>query len=356
MIRIFEGVPGSGKSYAMVHYLRKWADWDDFYKEWILKDGVIVISNIEDLRIPHLNLDHLLSELGGVREVFSEKFVKALWDKGYKKIIFAIDEAQKYFDRRFYDKDVFFFFQYHRHYGVDILLATQDASVLPKEIRVLAEFIIRAEQRSLTLNSFKYKYYSPDGNTHLFNQTLKKDKKVFSMYKSFHAEEADKPPNVLVRQLVLPAIAFLLFIGFAYLYVTVFMFPKPSKANSEPEPKPAPVKPASKPPSVAPPPAPLSSFSLPLSGYARVGSTYYYFSGRYVYRDDSGSCVVSSDYSLICSRSLEVWRVLPPPAPAVAVADEPAHPKGGSGLVNIRNKSHTPPPSIVSPTSGGSQP
>jgi len=117
--------------------------------------------------------------------VFSEKFVRALWDKGYKKIIFAVDEAQKYFDRKFYDKDVFFFFQYHRHYGVDILLATQDASVLPKEIRVLAEFIIRAEQRSLTLKSFKYKYYSPDGSTHLFNQTLRKDDKVFSIYKSF---------------------------------------------------------------------------------------------------------------------------------------------------------------------------
>lgn len=136
------------------------------------------------------------------------------------------------------------------------------------------------------------------------------------------------------------------------------MFPKPSKANSESSSKPVSVKPAPKPPSVSPP-APSSPpfFSLPLSGYARVGSTYYYFSGRYVYRDDNGSCVVSSDYSLICSRSLEVWRVLPPSASAVAVADgEPAHPQGGGGLVNIQNKSHTPTPSSVSFSSGGANP
>lgn len=355
MIRIFEGVPGSGKSYAMVYYLRRWADWDEFYKEWVLNEGVVVISNIDSLRIPHLNLDRLISELGGVREVFSEGFVKALWDKGYKKIIFAVDEAQKYFDRRFYDKDVFFFFQYHRHYGVDILLATQDASVLPKEIRVLAEFIIRAEQRSLTLNSFKYKYYSPDGNTHLFNQTLRKDKRVFSIYKSFHAEEADKPPNVLIRQLVLPVAGFFLFIGFAYVYVTTFMFPKPSKPPSH---KAEPVrsrKPSKPKPVPSSPPVSPSPYSIPISGYAFYNGAYYYFTDLGILKGSPGSCSVSGNY-LFCTRPLAVHipRISPPSSSPSQ--GQNAHPQGGGGLVNIQNKSHTPTPSSVSLSSGGANP
>ncbi len=344
MIRIFQGVPGSGKTYAMVHYLKRYAEWDGFYREWVLRDGVVVISNIEGLRIPCLSLDRLIAELGNIREVFSEGFVKTLWDKGYKKIIFAVDEAQRFFDRKFYDRDVFFFFQYHRHWGVDILLATQDVSTLPKEIRVLAEFLIRAEQRSLTLKSFKYKFYSPDGNTHLFNQTLAKDERVFAMYKSFHVEEIDKPPNVLIRQLVIPSLAFLLILFFAYLYVTLFMFPSSSPSPEESLSRPENVRPS--PPSgrTSEPP----NFSLPLDGYARVGSVYYYLTSAGWIRDPAGWCSVLGG-ALVCSRPVPIYRPRLRPSPE---EESPTTDVGGRGLVyKDRNKSHTP----TAPTFGGSQ-
>jgi len=329
MIRIFEGVPGSGKTYAMVHYLRRFAEWDDFYKEWILKDGVLIISNIEGLRIPHLDFGKLVDELG-LKGVFSEDFIKSLWDKGYTKIIFAIDEAQRYFDRRYFDKEVFYFFQYHRHYGVDVLLATQDSSTIAKEIRVLAEFIIRAEQRSLTVKSFKYRFYTPDDRTHLFNKTISKDPKVFAMYKSFHMEEVDKPPNVLLRSLILPAVGFLLFIVFAWVYVTFFMFPSPEPDDGSPSSPPLA-------PSPSPPPPPVYS----TTGYAEVGGLRFYFTPVGILLDRSGSCVQSGS-RLICSTPPELYRSYVSPSPPPTLSESTAHPKGGGGLVDIPNKSHTP--------------
>ncbi len=339
MIRIFEGVPGSGKTYAMVHYLRKFADWDDFYKEWILKDGVLVISNIEGLKIPHVDFGKLVDELG-LKGVFSEDFIKSLWDKGYTKIIFAIDEAQRFFDRRYFDKDVFYFFQYHRHYGVDILLATQDSSTIAKEIRVLAEFIIRAEQRSLTVKSFKYKFYTPDDRTHLFNKTISKDPKVFAMYKSFHMEEVDKPPNVLIRSLILPAVGFFLFIAFAWVYVTFFMFPSPKREESSSQPPPAP-SPEPSPSSPSPP----SSFVAFTTGYADVGGLRFYFTPMGILLDRSGSCVQLGS-KLICSTPPELYRSYASPQPLPSPSTKETHPQGGGGLVNIPNKSHTSPPSL----------
>ncbi len=329
MIRIFEGVPGSGKTYAMVHYLRRFAEWDDFYKEWILKDGVLIISNIEGLRIPHLDFGKLVDELG-LKGVFSEDFIKSLWDKGYTKIIFAIDEAQRYFYRRYFDEEVFYFFQYHRHYGVDVLLATQDSSTIAKEIRVLAEFIIRAEQRSLTVKSFKYRFYTPDDRTHLFNKTISKDPKVFAMYKSFHMEEVDKPPNVLLRSLILPAVGFLLFIVFAWVYVTFFMFPSPEPDDGSPSGPPLA-------PSPSPPPPPVYS----TTGYAEVGGLRFYFTPVGILLDRSGSCVQSGS-RLICSTPPELYRSYVSPSPPPTPSESTTHPKGGGGLVDIPNKSHTP--------------
>jgi len=339
MIRIFEGVPGSGKTYAMVYYLRKFAEYDDFYKEWVLKDGVCIISNIDGLRLPHMSLDKFLEELS-LSQVFSADFVNSLRDKGYKHIIFVIDEAQRYFPRKFYDEDVFYFFQYHRHYGVDILLATQDTSVIAREIRVLAEFIIRAEQRSLTLKSFKYKFYTPDNKTHLFNQTLPKKQEVFSMYKSFDFEEADKPPNVLLRQLVIPAFLFFLLLFGAYYYVTHVMFPKPQPA-SEPELKSKPPEPV---PVEANPAPSVPSGGIPSTGYISLGSLTFYFTPYGIFLDKDGSCSYFAG-SLVCAKPVPLYRSYipspsPPPSPSLSLGKPTV-----GGLVNIENKSHTPSPS-----------
>ena len=57
MLKVVDGVPGSGKSYFMVQYLSKFFTYDKFYETFHIKDSYLIISNIEGLRIPHMVLD-----------------------------------------------------------------------------------------------------------------------------------------------------------------------------------------------------------------------------------------------------------------------------------------------------------
>jgi len=60
-INIITGVPGAGKTYYGVYHLRK-----NFCVKtgngYILKDGFTLITNINQLLIPHLSLDDVLKK------------------------------------------------------------------------------------------------------------------------------------------------------------------------------------------------------------------------------------------------------------------------------------------------------
>lgn len=228
MINIVEGVPGSGKSYYGVNYLIKnFFDYDDFYNEYIEKNNksVLVISNIEGLKVKHLNLDDLINRFTVEKFFTVSNFEKIQKQFKVKNIVILIDEAQRYFDRKFFDKDVFYFFQYHRHLGIDIFLFTQNKLNLAREIVVLSEFIISAVPRSKQLGSFKYKFCDTKGN-HLYSKTLKKDKKVFNAYQSFKVDEISKPKSVYRSLAVSLALALLFTAGAAYIFKTTFFNPK----------------------------------------------------------------------------------------------------------------------------------
>ncbi|MBX0312988.1 MAG: zonular occludens toxin domain-containing protein [Sulfurihydrogenibium sp.] len=148
MLSIIYGVPGSGKSYYAVYQIKKMLDE---------KRNITLISNIENLKLTHLNLDELIYQYGGIEKFFNVEcdFWKTDVDK--KKVLF-IDEAQRYFNKRFFSSFVFFFFQYHRHLNIDIYLITQSYKTLPTELVVLAEIVIQAVPSSFRWfrNSFRY--------------------------------------------------------------------------------------------------------------------------------------------------------------------------------------------------------
>jgi zona occludens toxin (predicted ATPase) len=148
MIQIIYGVPGSGKSYYAVYQI------NELLKK---ESNNILISNIENLKLPHLNLDELIQQYGGVDKFFNVECEFWKQDIERKKILF-IDEAQRYFNKRFFSSTVFFFFQYHRHLNVDIYLITQSYKTLPTELTVLSELVIQAVPASFRWfkNSFKY--------------------------------------------------------------------------------------------------------------------------------------------------------------------------------------------------------
>lgn len=185
MIIAITGKIGGGKTYYAVEFLlRKHYKYDDVINTYISKNDVQIVTNIDSLSIPHKNLDNEISNHGLVN-VFSENYVKG------SQYIYIIDEAQKYFDRKFYNKEIFSFFQLHRHYGVDIVLITQDIYTLAKELRNLMEYEVRTASRtSRTKNVFMYSFYNGDEK---FKTTmLKFNKDIANMYRSQIRVETEK--------------------------------------------------------------------------------------------------------------------------------------------------------------------
>lgn len=202
MIRIVQGNPGSGKSYYAVNYLAKFSTYDDLYKEHTLNDGVLVITNLEGLKIKHLDFEALVQRFTVEKFLTVANFEIIIEKYRCRHVVLIIDEAQKYLDSKFYDKDVFYFFQYHRHLGIDIFLLTQSVSTICRQLPPLSEFILQAAPRSKGVaGTFRYKFTDCKGQF-LYSQAVKKNQTIFRMYKSFSADEAEKPKNVLTHWVI----------------------------------------------------------------------------------------------------------------------------------------------------------
>lgn len=214
MLQIVYGVPGSGKTYYAVYSIKKIIE-----KE---KENVILVSNIENLKLPHLNLDDLIQQYGGLEGFFNVdcEFWNTNTDK--KKILF-IDEAQRYFHKKFFSTTVFFFFQYHRHLFTDIFLITQSLKALPTELVVLSELVVQAAPSSFRFFKSSLRYFIKDIETgevvDKFDVPLKKD--IYSLYTSAvvidNSKKMTYPQRYVIFSVLLVVIA-----GF----VLFFVFPK----------------------------------------------------------------------------------------------------------------------------------
>lgn len=216
-VRIIDGVPGSGKSYYAVKHLS-----DNYFEKQ--KDGrfelvkdIVIITNIDDFQPEHIALKPLIKELG-VKEFFSDHFQRALTECLDLPIVYIIDEAQKYFRKGARDlDDVFTYFEYHRHYGHDIYLITQNAKKLPPDLVLLTEYIITAAPRSRSvIGEFKYKWLS-DGEL-LKREGFKPDSSVFALYKSMDRKETEKVSNPVMKTVFVALLSVAVIIGAGLYY------------------------------------------------------------------------------------------------------------------------------------------
>ena len=212
MIVLITGKIGGGKTYFAVNYtVEKFFEYKPSIFQYVPnRKNFRIITNIDSLEMPHSNLDFEI-EKHGIEKVFSREYV------GDDQVVFIIDEAQKYFDRKFYNKKVFEFFQMIRHYGVDCLLITQDVGTIARELRELCEYEIEAQARSRrTQNTFIYKYKSQ--NEIFKRQMIRFNKKVAMLYRSQLKDESEKVPKVW-RNFVIIGIMCVLIAGFGFTYV-----------------------------------------------------------------------------------------------------------------------------------------
>lgn len=198
MIQLIQGPPRSGKSFFAIAYLMKFCKFDSLYMEYILNPEILIISNIEGLKIKHWELAECLKDRT-LQEFFSIANFEAIMAKTRKThIILLIDECHDYFPAGFQDKDIYSFFAYHGHIGLDIFLMTQGIAAMSRMFNPLLEHIVNVSPRSKSVAGvFSYTYTDLKGK-YLYSKVIKKDKLVFGAYKSFRHDEQNKPKNALL--------------------------------------------------------------------------------------------------------------------------------------------------------------
>lgn len=218
-IRVITGVPGAGKSYYAVKHIRdNYFQFDKKKEFWFPKPGVLLISNIDELKLSHTNLDVAIRDSKqSLEDFFSVPYQQKIIKK-YKNVVYFIDEAQRYFPDNFRNREVFYLFQYHRHLGIDFFLMTQSIWLIPKSIRELIEFEVRAVKRSLSVFG-ELKYNIKSDNEIVDRKLLKKDSKIFNLYKSMDLGESEKLKNPIIKYLI--AIVLIMVLS-VYLFKNTF--------------------------------------------------------------------------------------------------------------------------------------
>jgi zona occludens toxin len=249
MISVVYGVPGSGKTYYAVHWIKKKAltEGDIFLR---VRSDVILITNLK------LNLDAtdgyiFIEDIKGFAKYMDVDFWKAnLHYVQGKRIVFVIDECQLFFYHYKDDPKVLFFLQYHRHLSVDILLITQTPKSLPAKVFELSEFLIEAVPKSVNpfgFRAFRYRVLHPfDRDVVLRRFHLAFDPVLFYLYSDMiykHEEGEEKPRNAFTRYYVLVASFLLLTVFLMFSFFSHFSssasLPSQVKSQSVPSQSPA---------------------------------------------------------------------------------------------------------------------
>lgn len=124
MVKLYFGLPGAGKSSALVYYLLKIS--------WQIENNkkcpyVRCVSNVQTVNIPHC--------------FYMEYSDMITHDLGANTLI-LIDEGTLQFDNRNYKNfsaDSLYFFLMHRHFEYDIMIFTQQYNAVDLKIRSICD-------------------------------------------------------------------------------------------------------------------------------------------------------------------------------------------------------------------------
>ncbi|MCQ8130824.1 zonular occludens toxin domain-containing protein [Methylomonas rivi] len=243
--------------------LLDYCKYDPISETYQLNDGVFLVSNIAGLKLNHINFDRCIQDLGEresdlkrypsesdsdfkIRNGLYQFFNVPFWEKEiapkYKYVFVLIDECQRYFPTSARDipNSVWFWFEYHGHFGAEVFMMTQHPDAIHRRVLKLAENYIEAAPETMRRMSNELRYSLRDTTTNevVSQSTLRADPRIYKAYKSAtHAEGIKKKPSHLTRFYILAGVGFAsVLIGgvlfFNYM-MNAFTKDKPEQAGIE---------------------------------------------------------------------------------------------------------------------------
>ncbi|MDD2358338.1 MAG: zonular occludens toxin domain-containing protein [Thiovulaceae bacterium] len=200
MIEYYTGVPGSGKTYRAVSHA-----FDCFLdeKSKTYKKYKYFYTNINEFKFDAFNIDKedvafvldmdsLIVSLTELRTLYLDKqpdsvlMIRAV-ELNLADALFIIDEAHNFFDIN--NAVLVWWLSYHRHLHQDIILITQNLSLIYRKYLSFGEFFYNAVSSSLRLRGSVFIYhqftkYQLTKNSHTNTFKIKFNSAVYALYSS----------------------------------------------------------------------------------------------------------------------------------------------------------------------------
>lgn len=200
MVSLVVGFPGSGKSYYAVEKIynllsnEKKQEFDVIYTNiGGIKFDFFPDSQIEFKKLKEEELINYLTECFKLYEKYKsyenvdDYLIEYSKEKGFYKALIVFDECHDFFSNQ--DRVKIFWLTYHRHLHHELILLTQNKSLINSKYRAIPEQFIEAQPRSKKIfsNTLNYKHYASFAmkKTDLFkSSSLKTNQDIFSLYQS----------------------------------------------------------------------------------------------------------------------------------------------------------------------------
>ena len=232
MITFLLGLPGSGKTaYAVDRIYNNFSEDKEAKKDSkvtfnncytnINQFKYDKVENVHPLDFEKLHeiLTKLHSFTKGKNKKNDKYLLKFCRRLKIKDTLFVIDESHNNFDKK--DIVLVWWLSYHRHLHHEIILITQNLSLIESKYKAFSEFFFVAKPTSLRLftSSFKYNVFTHSRlskASEIGSKKLKQNDKVFELY---HSGDSISTTNVVLKY-VLGSLLIFIFL-FLYFYFVV---------------------------------------------------------------------------------------------------------------------------------------
>jgi len=204
-VSVYEGLPGSGKSYDAVRKVLSNLE---------LKRRVI--TNIDGMQkeSQRLTIQHYLdlddNEIDKLLIYLDDDKIQKFWEYTTTGDLVVVDEAQNFFNSRDWQKDsnrqIGKWASEHRKSGNDVIFITQDMVHIESSVRRVVEWVYRYKKLNMFGGAVQKKYirfvYYGQNSEPLGKKVCTYDSKIFKCYSSFFVDNTkeigiEKPHNVL---------------------------------------------------------------------------------------------------------------------------------------------------------------